>query len=74
MSGEFNVVWWDPDGRHYYEKRFCGAEEAIRTAVSLTRRPAAMIGIIKRVIITDGGDCINWEWKDGKVVYPEEGK
>lgn len=72
-QGEFSVCWWNPDGNYYYEKQFCGCEEAVNTAMSLIRRPAAKLGIIRRVIITDGGDCCNWEWKHGEgIVYPPE--
>ena len=71
-TGEFNVWWWAPDGSYYPEKRRCGAKEAVETAISLTCRPAAKLGIVKRVIITDSGDDCTWEWKDGKMVFPIE--
>jgi len=30
--------------------------------------------MVKRVIITDGGDCINFEWKKGEgIVFPPRG-
>lgn len=70
-QGEFSVCWWDQTGAYHFEKRFCDVEEAVKTAVSLIRRPAAKIGVIIRVIITDGGDCCNWEWLHDKgIVYP----
>ena len=47
------------------------AEEAVETARSYTTRPAAVLGIIRRVIITDGGDNTCFEWKNGEgVTYP----
>jgi hypothetical protein len=68
-EGEFSVYWWDPEDRQYEEARFTDAETAVGAAVRLTRGPAAVMGIIKRVIITDGGDCCCFEWKDGKNVF-----
>lgn len=75
-EGEFSVAWWDPEGDCYYEKRFCGAEEAVSAAislVSLARHPAAVLGRIRRIIITDGWDYCIWEWKYQEgIVYPPE--
>jgi hypothetical protein len=65
---EFSVYWWDPDGNYYPEARFIGAEAAVKLAKSLTDRPAAQLGIIRRIIITDGGDCCCFEWKHGEGV------
>lgn len=71
-NGEFNVVQFFEDGSHEYVRRFVGAEEAVKTARIYTRNPAAMVGITRRVIITDGGDCTNFEWRYGEgVVFPE---
>jgi len=73
-TGEFSVFWFDPNGSSYPEKRFVDAKEAVETAKSLTERPAVAMGIIKRVIITDGGDYTNFEWRAGEgVVYPPRG-
>lgn len=71
-QGEFSVYWWDPNGLYYAEKRFCNMVEATETAHSLTARPAALMGIIRRVVITDGGDCCCFEWGYGTgVVFPK---
>lgn len=67
--GEFNVYWWDDKGDQYEELRFVNATTAVRRARTLTNGPAAKVGVVKRVIITDGGDCINFEWKDGEIVF-----
>lgn len=67
--GEFSVWWQDLQGRNYPEKRFCGPEEAVRTAASLTNRPAAKMGLIKDVKITDGGEFCAWHWRDGVIVF-----
>jgi hypothetical protein len=35
----------------------------------LTTGPAARFSMVKRIIVTDGGDCCCLEWKDGLVSY-----
>lgn len=71
MSDEFSVWWDDPEGMQHREGRAMGAEEAVELAKSLTVRPAALMGIIRRVIITDGGDFTVFEWKQGEgVTFP----
>lgn len=71
---EYSVCQFFADGSYEYVARFVGAEEAVNTAKSYTERPAAKIGIIQRVIITDGGDCCCFEWQFGKgVTYPPRG-
>jgi hypothetical protein len=65
---EFSVVQFFPDGN---VKRFVGAEEAVRTAKDYSTRPAILLGVIERIIITDGGDCTVFEWKAGEgVTFP----
>jgi hypothetical protein len=69
--GEFSVAIFFPDGSYEYVRRYVSAEEAVHAAQVYTSNPAAKLGITKRVIITDGGDCCNWEWQAGKgVVFP----
>jgi hypothetical protein len=69
--GEFSVFWWDPQGNYHAEKRYVDAKEAVETAKSLTERPAALIGMVRKVIITDGGDFTNFMWEYGKgLIYP----
>ena len=47
------------------------AKEAVALAKSYTTRPAATLGIIKQVMITDSGDCCVFLWKNGEgVVHP----
>lgn len=68
---EFSVVQFFPDGSYEYVRRFVGAEEAVKTAKRCTESVGAKIGITIRVIITDGGDETNFEWKFGKgVTFP----
>lgn len=68
-QGEFSVWWQDPTGMNHCELLHCGPEEAVLMAIDLTNRPAAKIGVICDVKITDGGDCTNWHWKDGAVIF-----
>ena len=70
---EFSVYWFDPDGKYYAEARFIDVKAACQLAKSLMERPAAQFGIIRRVIITDGGDHTCFEWKHGVgITYPPE--
>ena len=71
--------WWEfdidaralPDGTYEYERRFVGPEEAVGAAISYSSNVSATHGLTRRVIITDGGDCVNWEWRFGEgVVFP----
>ena len=69
MSDEmFNVCQFFEDGSYEYVRRFVSAEEAVKVAHHYCNNVAARMGITKRVIITDGGDSINFEWKFGEGV------
>lgn len=71
---EFSVHQFFPDGTSECVRDHVGPEEAVQTAHSFTTRPAAVLGIIQRVLITDGGDCCVFEWQFGKgVVFPPKG-
>jgi hypothetical protein len=73
MSGEFSVVQFFEDGSYERVRSHIGPEEAVNVAKIYTTNVAAKIGITKRVIITDGGDCTNFEWLFGKgIVYPPQ--
>lgn len=69
--GEYAVCLFFPDDSNEYVKRWVGAEEAVRTAKDYSLRPAALAGLIRRIIITDGGDntCFQWEYGKG-VTFP----
>ena len=72
LGGEFNVVIFDPDDRYEYVQRWVDARTAIETAASYTTRPAAQIGIIRKVMVTDGGDSTVFLWEYGQgVVFPK---
>jgi hypothetical protein len=71
MSDEFSVYWWDPEGNSHREASHLDARAAVEFAHRLTLRPAVALGVIRRVIITDGGDFTVFEWKLGEgVTYP----
>lgn len=70
---EYSVCQFFPDGTHEYVRRFVTAEEAVKAANHYCQSVGAKMGMVDRVIITDGGDCTNFEWQRGKgVTYPTE--
>ena len=55
-----------------YVCRFVSAEEAVKTAKHYCNSVGAQIGTTERVIITDGGDCIAFQWEHGKgITFPK---
>lgn len=70
-TGEFSVYQFFPDDSYEAVLRRVDPETAIKTAKALTESVGARIGTTKRIIVTDGGDCTNLEWKFGEgVVFP----
>ena len=68
---EFSVYQFFEDDSYEAVLRFVGAETAVKRAHALTRSVGGRIGTTRRVIITDGGDSINFEWKFGEgVTFP----
>ena len=68
---EFSVCQFFEDDSYEYVRRFVSAEEAVKAAKHYTNNVSSRLGLTKRVIITDGGDCIAFEWKHGEgVVFP----
>lgn len=65
-QGEFSVCQFFKDGSYEYVRRYVGAEEAVEAAKHYCNSVGARLGITTRVIITDGGDYINFEWEHGK--------
>lgn len=67
MNNEtFSVCQFFEDGSYEYVRRYVSPEEAVQAAKHYTASVAAKVGIVRRVIITDGGDYINFEWQYGK--------
>ena len=75
MAETFSV--WQFFSDDYYEKvrDHVSAEEAMKAFHHYTNSVAAKAGITQRVIIVDGGDCTNAEWKFGEgIVFPKPEK
>lgn len=72
MSERFSVCMFNEAGEHtYLRPRFVPAAEAVRMAFACIESVSAKVGIIRRVIITDGGDHTNFEWEFGRgVTFP----
>jgi hypothetical protein len=72
-EGEFSVCQFFENDTYEYVRRWVGPEEAVNAFKFYTTNVASRMGIIKRVIVTDGGDGTNMEWKNGEgVTYPPE--
>lgn len=68
----FNVCQFFEDGTYEYVRRRVGAEEAVIAAKHYCTSVGAQMGVTRRVIITDSGDCTNFEWQFGKgITYPK---
>lgn len=73
MEHEYSVCQFFADGSYEYFQRFVTDKVAVQAAIDLARSVGAKIGTTQRVIITDGGDCIAWEWVHGKgITFPPE--
>jgi hypothetical protein len=71
-TGEFSVCQFFTNDSYEYVRKFVSAEEAVKAAHFYTHNVAASMGIVERVIITDGGDSCVFEWKKGEgIVWPE---
>lgn len=74
-KGEFSVCQFFEDDSYEYVRRFVDAEEAMAAVTHYCNSVGAKLGMTRRVIITDAGDCINFEWKYGEgVVFPPQEK
>lgn len=71
----FSVYQFFMDETWERVRRFVPAEEAMKAAVHYTASVGAQLGTTQRVIITDSGDSICFEWKYGEgVVFPPKAK
>jgi hypothetical protein len=68
MSSEFSVYQFFDNGMREEVRSFVSAENAVAAARHYSHSVAATMGITRRVIITDGGDCTVFEWKYGEGV------
>jgi hypothetical protein len=70
---EFSVCQFFDDGTSEYVRRFVSPESAVEAFKHYTNSVASRMGMVPRVIITDGRDCIAAEWQYGKgIVFPPE--
>jgi hypothetical protein len=68
---QYSVYLFFPDGSSHCEREFVSDKEAVELAAECSRRPAAIAGLIRRIIITDAGDDTVFEWKFGEgVTFP----
>jgi hypothetical protein len=75
MTGEFSVCQFFKGGVYEYVRRGVGAQEAVQAARHYTANVAAKLGMVERVIITDGDDYCCFEWKSGEgVTFPPEAR
>lgn len=73
VKGEFSVCQFFTSGEYEYFERFVSSERAVEAARHCCASVGAKIGSTSRVIITDGGDAVNFEWQQGKgIVFPPE--
>lgn len=72
MSNEFSVCQFFSDDSYEYVRRYVSPEDAMEAFKHYTTSVGARIGITKRVIITDGYDYTNMEWKYGEgITFPK---
>lgn len=70
---QYSIAVFYPDGRYRYVERWITAEAAVRYFKRLCESPLARAGHYARIIMTDGGDFTNCEWKHGEgYTYPPE--
>lgn len=72
-AGEFSVAQWFPDDTYEYVRRYVDVEEAMKAATHYMTSVGARMGTTTQVMITDGGDCCVFHWKNGEgIVWPEQ--
>lgn len=68
ISEEFSVWKFYADGTNTPIHRFIGPLKAVTSAMECMNSEDALSGKIVKVIITDGGDFTNFEWRHGEGV------
>jgi hypothetical protein len=66
MSERYSVYQFFVDGSYERVSHAVGAEEAVKVFRFYTNNVATQLGVVRRVIITDWGDCISAEWQYGR--------
>lgn len=74
FDGEkFSVTQFFPNGSYEVYVKYVDGDTAVAKFRHLINSVGAKLGTTVRVILTDGGDCINLEWEHGKgVTFPPE--
>lgn len=72
-EGEFSVAVFYSNDTHEYTRRWVSPKEAFENFLHHCQSVGAKLGYSQRVIITDGLDFTNmeWKWKDG-IVFPAD--
>tara|TARA_B100000809_G_scaffold254265_1_gene291256 strand:+ start:826 stop:1101 length:276 start_codon:yes stop_codon:yes gene_type:complete len=64
VSELFSLYWWDVDGNQHREIQLSVLDDAFREAVvRLAKGPAAQLGVVSRIMITDSMDLVAWDHK-----------
>ena len=71
QTEKFSLYWWDNAGKQHLELQCVPAdEEFTSTLTRLTQGPAATMGVVTKVKVTDNSDYTNFLWENGKLIYP----
>lgn len=72
-DNQYSVYQFFEDGSYEKVREFVSAAEASTAAGHYCSSVAVQMGLVSRVIITDGGDCICFEWlRDKGIVFPPQ--
>jgi hypothetical protein len=58
----FSLFWWDVQGNQHTELKHVALSDLKSPWLRLTQGPAARLGMVQRVMITDGFDCVAQLW------------
>ena len=71
-NDKFSVCQFFEDGSYEYVARYVDPETAMEKFNHYCTSVGARMGFTVRVIITDSGDCTNYEWKYGEgITFPK---
>jgi hypothetical protein len=71
---KFSVYWWNDTGSYRRDAHMVSVEQARDAFRRLSGGPAAVSGIVRRVMVTDALDCWVAEWQAGKGFVDHEGQ
>jgi len=71
-NDKFSVYQFFEDNSYEQVRTNVFLNEAVKAAKHHTNSVAARMGMVQRVIVTDSGDCVVFEWRFGfGVVFPK---